>query len=226
MPLIEQVAKEENTGLINLHAALALSVALIPDHVHPNTAGAALMAKAVYKALAGQDFSGDVPAVSRSQWDGLQRLDFYVDDRPCLLIVPATPAIGKPWIWRTEFFGTEPQGDLALAARGYHVAYIDMQNMYGAPPSMVLMDHFNEHLTKNYGLSRKCVLEGFSRGGLFAFNWAARVPNQVASIYADAPVCDLKAGRAARARAMVHPTTGPGARPSTASPTSRRWPTG
>ncbi len=35
------------------------------------------------------------------------------------------------------------------------------------------------------------MLEGFSRGGLFAFNWAAAHPT-VACIYADAPVCDFK----------------------------------
>ena len=59
---------------------------------------------------AGDD--GQAPA--RSQWNGFDRLDFQVDGRSCLLVLPKTPAPGKPWIWRTEFFGHEPQGDLAL----------------------------------------------------------------------------------------------------------------
>jgi lysophospholipase L1-like esterase len=42
-----------------------------------------------------------------------------------------------------------------------------------------------------HSLSEKVVLEGFSRGGLFAFNWAARNPAKVACIYNDAPVCDF-----------------------------------
>src|SRR4051794_2273504 len=49
-----------------------------------------------------------------SIWQGYERLDFQVDGRDCLLVKPKEPAPGKPWIWRTEFFGHEPQGDLAL----------------------------------------------------------------------------------------------------------------
>ena len=34
-----------------------------------------------------------------------------------------------------------------------------------------------------YGLSPRVTLEGFSRGGLFAYNWAADHPDKVACIY-------------------------------------------
>ena len=107
-----------------------------------------------------------------SQWSGYERLDFEVDGRAALLVRPKAPAPGAPWIWRTEFFGHEPQGDIALLGRGFHVAYVDVQNMYGAPVAMKHMDQFYAHVTRAYGLSPKPVLEGFSRGGLFAFNWA------------------------------------------------------
>ena len=127
-----------------------------------------------------------------SNWFGFERRDFKVDGRACLLIVPEKAADGRPWIWRTEFFGHEPQADLALAARGFHVAYVDVQNMYGAPVALDHMDRFYEHLTTARGLSKKTVLEGFSRGGLFSLNWAARHPDRVACIYNDAPVCDFK----------------------------------
>lgn len=131
----------------------------------------------------------DVAAV---QWNGYEQLKFNVGGRDCLLVVPKTPAPGKPWIWRTEFFGHEPQGDMALLGKGFHVAYMNVQNMYGAPVALDHMDKFHAHLTKEFGLSPKTVLEGFSRGGLFAFNWAARNPGKVAAIYVDAPVCDFK----------------------------------
>jgi pimeloyl-ACP methyl ester carboxylesterase len=36
------------------------------------------------------------------------------------------------------------------------------------------------------------TLEGFSRGGLYAFNWAIRHPERTACLYVDAPVCDFK----------------------------------
>ncbi len=127
-----------------------------------------------------------------STWQGYERLDFKVDGRDCLLVLPKSTAPGKPWIWRTEFFGHEPQADIALLGRGFHVAYMNVQNMYGAPVALDHMDRFHEYLTREHGLSRKPVLEGFSRGGLFAFNWAARNPARVAAIYADAPVCDFK----------------------------------
>ncbi len=54
------------------------------------------------------------------------------------------------------------------------------------------MDQFYEHVTKTYGLNAKTVPEGFSRGGLYALNWAIRHPDRVACIYLDAPVCDFK----------------------------------
>jgi len=125
-------------------------------------------------------------------WNGYEQRDFVVDGHKCLLVQPKAPAAGKPWIWRTEFFGHEPQGDIALLGKGFHVAYMDMQNLYGAPPALDAMDKFYAQVTKEFGLSPKTVLEGFSRGGLYAFNWAARRPEQVASIYVDAPVCDFK----------------------------------
>ena len=127
-----------------------------------------------------------------SQWQGYQRRDFNIDGRSCLLILPKSPAAGKPWIWRTEFFGHEPQADLALLAKGFHVAYMDVHNMYGAPVALDHMDKFYEHLTQDRGLAPKTVLEGFSRGGLFSLNWAARHPDRVACVYNDAPVCDFK----------------------------------
>ena len=127
-----------------------------------------------------------------ADWNGFEKRDFVVDGRTCLLVLPKTPAAGKPWIWRTEFFGHEPQGDIALLGKGFHVAFMDVQNMYGAPVALDHMDKFHAHLTKEFGLAPKTVLEGFSRGGLFAFNWAARNPDKVAAIYVDAPVCDFK----------------------------------
>ncbi len=126
------------------------------------------------------------------EWEGFKRAEFEVGGRKAFLIVPAEAAAGKPWIWRTEFFGHEPQADLALLKHGFHVAYIDIQNLYGGPPAMEAMDAMHAHVTQHFGLSQKTVLEGFSRGGLFSLNWAARHPEFVACIYNDAPVCDFK----------------------------------
>ncbi|ULQ51412.1 right-handed parallel beta-helix repeat-containing protein [Flavihumibacter fluvii] len=133
-----------------------------------------------------------VPVGVPSVWMGFDRIDFEIAGRNCLLVAPKRAAKNNPWIWRTEFFGHEPQGDSMLLANGYHVAYMDVFNMYGAPVGLDLMDKFYAFLTSEKQLNKKVVLEGFSRGGLFAFNWAARNPSQVACIYVDAPVLDFK----------------------------------
>ena len=127
-----------------------------------------------------------------TQWQGYERVDFTVSERAAWLVKPKQVAAGSPWIWRTEFFGHEPQADIALLAKGFHVAYLNVQNLYGAPVAMKAMDDYYAHVTKEFSLSKRCVLEGFSRGGLFAFNWATLRPEQVAGLYVDAPVCDFK----------------------------------
>jgi pimeloyl-ACP methyl ester carboxylesterase len=135
---------------------------------------------------------GAQTAVHQSRWNGFDRLDLTVAGRPAILVVPASAAAGRPWIWRTEFFGDEPQVDLALLARGWHVAYIDAKNMYGGPKAMALYGQFYAHVVVNYRLAKRVVIEGFSRGGLYAFNFAATHPARVAAIYLDAPVLDIR----------------------------------
>lgn len=53
-PMIEAIAKEMNVGVIDMYAALKDRPETLPDRVHPNTAGAELMAKAAAEALAGK----------------------------------------------------------------------------------------------------------------------------------------------------------------------------
>lgn len=51
---IDQLAKEMDLGVIDMHQALADKPQLLPDRVHPNTEGATEMAKAAFKALTGK----------------------------------------------------------------------------------------------------------------------------------------------------------------------------
>src|SRR5436305_1691144 len=87
------------------------------------------------------------PFAFAETWNGYDRDDLQVDGRACVLVRPHAISAGdKAWIWRTEFFGHEPQADLELLARGFHLAYIDVQNMYGAPIALDHMDRFYDHL--------------------------------------------------------------------------------
>lgn len=128
----------------------------------------------------------------KSDFSGFVKYEFPVDGCNALVVVPKEAAPGKPWIWRPQFFGHEPQADIALLGKGFHVVYIELDNTFGAPDALAHFDAFYKLLVNDYGLSPKPALEGFSRGGLFVFNWAAAHPNQVSCIYADAPVCDFK----------------------------------
>jgi len=138
-------------------------------------------------------------------WMGFKRTDIKVAGRKCIIIEPGTAIAGRPWIWRTEFFGHEPQADSILAVKGFHVVYMDVQNMYGAPVAMAFMDSFYTYLTGTRKLSKKTTLEGFSRGGLFAFNWAARHPDRVCCLYVDAPVCDIRSWPAGKGKGEYSP---------------------
>ena len=76
--------------------------------------------------------SGKFPG-EQSPWNGYQRYDFEIDGRKCLVVVPKTEAEGRPWIWRARFFGHEPQVDLALLERGFHLVYMDVAGLFGSP---------------------------------------------------------------------------------------------
>ncbi len=53
--IVDRLAHELKTGVIDMHAALADKAALLPDRVHPNTEGAGEMAKAAFQVLTGTD---------------------------------------------------------------------------------------------------------------------------------------------------------------------------
>ena len=127
-----------------------------------------------------------------TNYHGFARYDFRVDGCDSLIVVPKSMAPGKPWIWRAEFFDHRPEADLALLSRGFHLVYIQVGNTFGCPDAMAHWDAFYKVLTTQFSFSRRPALEGLSRGGLYAYNWAATHPEKVSCIYGDAPVCDFK----------------------------------
>jgi pimeloyl-ACP methyl ester carboxylesterase len=138
--------------------------------------------------------AGQQDGITQTEWHGYERLDFVVAGQPAILIVPQDPAPGRPWIWRAEWFGDRhgPQVGLELLKRGWHYAYINASDRYGSPESIRIFDAFYRKLTTDFALAPKVVIEGFSRGGLYAFNFAADYPDRVSVLYLDAPALDLK----------------------------------
>lgn len=158
-------------------------------------------------SLTTPQLSADNPPFpgARSSWNGFARYDFQVDGQPVLVVAPRAAAPGKPWLWRGEFFGHRPEPDLVLLGRGYHVVYMQIPNLFGAPKAVAYWDAFYKALTEQYGLNPRAALVGVSRGGLYCYNWAAKNPDKVACIYGDAPVCDVRSWPAGKGKGTGNP---------------------
>lgn len=127
-----------------------------------------------------------------STWRGFERINFELDGHACILVRPEQAAEGKPWVWRAEFFDAFAQADEEMVRRGWHVAYVRLSDRYGCPSAVEDMEAFRAHMVKEYGLSEKPALFGFSRGGLYAVNYALTHPEHTGKIYLDAPVLDIR----------------------------------
>ncbi len=129
---------------------------------------------------------------AQSEWKGFPRHDFELAGRTVTVVSPAVVAKGTPWLWRGEFFGAFATVDEALLRKGWHVVYMACPNTFGSPDTMSRWLELYEELVQHHGFSRRPVLLGMSRGGLYVYNWAAAHPDKVGLIYGDAPVCDVK----------------------------------
>ncbi len=140
---------------------------------------------------------------AKSLWHGFDRYDFLMDEenlaikpadekvkgevagqRRCIVVVPKAAAPGNPWSWRGCYWDHEPQAEIELLKRGFHIAYITA-NASLKPDRK--WDAWYEFLTEKHGLSRKPTFIGMSRGGEYAYTWATAHPDKVSCIYADNP---------------------------------------
>ena len=199
-PMVEEMAYCNGLEIVNMFNVVSdtWDPTLMPDRLHPSAKGAGLMALKIYKHLSIET----EPAAERADepfykqdaktfnFHGFTGYDFESDGVPCKVVEPRVTAKGKPWIWRARFWGFEPQTDIDLLERGYHVAYCDVAELFGSPTAVSRWDAFYKKMAKA-GFSRRMALEGMSRGGLIVYNWAARNAKKVACIYADAPVMDI-----------------------------------
>lgn len=142
--------------------------------------------------------------ISKSEWKGYERWDFLLNGYETVLVIPKKPIEGNRWIWRAEFLGAFDQADMAMVEKGWYLAYYGISNKYGSPNSVELMNEFYECMTDIVKLNKKTVIFGFSRGGLYTFNYAAAYPKNISALYLDAPVLDIRSwpggmGKAKRA---------------------------
>ena len=193
-PLIEKIAKEKGLHLIDLYTPFIGKSKLFPDHIHPNDEGAGEMAIIISNSLTGkqtklvkQNFPG-----KKSIWKSFTKYEFDFFGRNAHFISPNRALEGNPWVWRARFPGWHTEMDSILLSEGFHIAYVNTNNMYGSPKAMSIWDEFYTYLVNIQKFNSKVSLEGVSRGGLFIYNWAKQHPERVNCIYAEAPVCDFK----------------------------------
>lgn len=206
VPLVRRLAYEDGLSVINLYNLFGdrWDPATMPDRIHPSSIAAGRMARTIGEYIlrnCGKPaavYPATLPApVDRSNFHGHTRYDFIMpwgktgEGVACRLVLPRVYAEGQPWVLRARFWGHEPQADIALLENGFAIAYCDVANLYGAEEALERWDKFYGLMTRA-GFSERVVLEGMSRGGLPVYNWAARRPERVCCIYADAPVMDLK----------------------------------
>lgn len=119
-----------------------------------------------------------------------QVFEYEYNGYSAYVIRPEKPN-GK-WIWKTEFFTAFDQAERALLDMGYTRVYYQISDKYGSFNAVRLMHNFYFDVINRFNLDERCYLFGFSRGGLYAFNFTLFYPECVEKIYFDAPVLDLR----------------------------------
>jgi pimeloyl-ACP methyl ester carboxylesterase len=137
-------------------------------------------------------FSLSAAFAQQSDYYGFKCLDFKFEGHDAKVVFPEKAEEGRHWIWRARFWGHEPQTEVALLKKGFHLVYVDAADLRANPEAVSLWNRFYSYLLDTYHLNPKTVLEGFSRGGLYIYNWGSENTDKVACIYADAPVCDMR----------------------------------
>lgn len=197
---VEEVAYANHLEVINLFNLLGdkWDSSQMPDQLHPSSIGAGKIAQKIYEYLTLKSVTGkeltralNIKEAKEFNFHGYRGYEFTNEGSTCLVVKPHAEAIGKPWVIRARFWGHEPQTDIDLLENGFHVAYCDVADLYGAPQAVARWNSFYKRMRKA-GFHSKVVLEGMSRGGLIVYNWAAQNSEKVACIYADAPVMDFK----------------------------------
>jgi pimeloyl-ACP methyl ester carboxylesterase len=141
---------------------------------------------------------------AHSDFHGYDCCEFLFEGHTARVVRPRVVAEGKPWIWRARFWEHEPQADIALLSRGFHVAFCDVSELYANAEAIGIWDRFYRKLTLA-GLCTRVAMEGLSRGGIYIYRWAAAYPGRIACIYADAPVLDIRSWPGGKGKSKGNP---------------------
>lgn len=198
IPMCESVAYKKKVEMINLHPMFLDRQDELFDKIHPNAIGDKHIAQRLYEQLQitparnSHFFDKITTSTKITNYHGYQCVEFKLEGRDCKIVRPYTLAKGNPWIWRARFWGNQPQAEIGLLERGFYLAYCDVAELYGNKKCIDIWNKFYAFIHLQLGLNAKVALEGYSRGGIYVYNWAAANPQKVACVYADAPVLEFK----------------------------------
>ncbi len=191
--LLKEFALKSNAEIVDFLPALSRSDAY-EERKGLTANGSTLIAKRLFELIKTPivgDADINLKDVKIDNFGGYVCSTFYFEGREAKIVKPKRVAKGKPWIWRARFWGHEPQLDIAMLERGYHIVYCDVSELFGNDEALQIWDRFYQFLQKS-GLNKKSIMEGMSRGGVYIYNWMFRYPDRVSVVYADAPVLDFK----------------------------------
>ena len=158
----------------------------------PAFVGAAFTKTACYRTASDyREFPSEKTFVAcRGPWFApcYDRYEFRLDGirMPVTVIVPKTPASGKPWVFRADFVTRDAAVDLALLGQGFHVVTGPIPTDTDGP----VLQQWNavyKHLT-DADLSKTPVLAGAGGAAGEAYAWAIENPDKVSCIYVENPI--------------------------------------
>jgi hypothetical protein len=168
---------------------------------------AGVLSAGFWNASVAQTTDTYVPfAGEKTFWhDGFDRFDYVMDEesfsimpferpegekfavgnpakgqRRCIVVVPKRIAPGHPWSWQACYWDHEPQAEVELLRRGFHIAFI-------TPDPGEPWDAWYAWLAEKHGLSKKPAFVGMSKGGVNEYDWTTANADKVSCIYADNP---------------------------------------
>lgn len=191
IPIIKDTAKKRGLKVLDFHSLLKDKPQVYCDDIHPNEAGALLMAQFVYKNLTGKNppkpskFRG-----KKSDFFGFQKIDSNSLFRNTSLYVPNKPN-GK-WFCTFKSFKNGKKNEMFLKylKDGYYVITYDIEGGLGSPEYMKIGDRFFKYYAKLLDVKSKPVLFGEGLSALFVINYAAKNPDKVESTILENPVKD------------------------------------
>lgn len=123
-------------------------------------------------------------------WNDFETKEFVFGERNAVIIYPKCEPNGR-MLLKTEYLDAFPDFDIAMLKKGYHLIHIFHRNRWAPDEEIEIMAGFVRYCAEELNLSKRCVLEGMSAGGMQAMRFAELYPELSAVLYLDAPVMNV-----------------------------------